>query len=68
MFTCMTIIDFLIEYNNGIKEIWEIKPSIYANTEKAKQKQFAAEEYCKSNNISKYRILTKEDLKNMKIL
>lgn len=60
--------DFLVEYNDGKKELWEIKPLIYANTEKARQKQFAAEEYCKLNGINGYRILTKEDLKSMNIL
>jgi hypothetical protein len=60
--------DFLVEYNDGKKELWEIKPLIYANTEKARQKQIAAEEYCKLNGINGYRILTKEDLKSMNIL
>ena len=60
--------DFLVEYNDGKKELWEIKPLIYANTEKARQKQIAAEEYCKLNGINAYRILTKEDLKSMNIL
>jgi len=60
--------DFLVEYNDGTKELWEIKPLIYANTEKARQKQIAAEEYCKLNGINGYRILTKEDLKSMNIL
>jgi hypothetical protein len=60
--------DFLVEYNDGKKELWEIKPLIYANTEKARQKQLAAEEYCKLNGINGYRILTKEDLKSMNIL
>jgi len=60
--------DFFVEYADGTKELWEIKPLIYANTEKVKQKQIAAEEYCKLNGINDYRILTKEDLKSMNIL
>jgi hypothetical protein len=60
--------DFLVEYVDGRKELWEIKPAAYSESEKVKQKQLVAEEYCRANNIALYRLLTKETLKEMNIL
>jgi hypothetical protein len=60
--------DFLIEYTDGRKELWEIKPAAYSESEKVKQKQLAAEEYCRANGIDAYKLLTKQTLEEMNIL
>jgi hypothetical protein len=60
--------DFLVEYVDGRKELWEIKPAVYADSAKVKQKQMAAEEYCRANRIDAYKLLTKQTLEEMNIL
>lgn len=60
--------DFLVEYVDGRKELWEIKPAVYADSAKVKQKQMAAEEYCRANGIDAYKLLTKQTLEEMNIL
>jgi len=43
--------DFLIEYNNGVKKMVEVKPSFYLNYQINKDKFKAAKEYCRRRNI-----------------
>lgn len=54
--------DFLIEFKDKTKEIWELKPKEFKDTIKNKAKKSFAIEYCLRNNINQYKILTKEDL------
>lgn len=60
--------DFLVEYVDGRKELWEIKPAAYSESAKVKQKQSAAEEYCQTHGIDAYKLLTKQSLEEMNIL
>ncbi len=60
--------DFLLIFQDGHKELWEIKPKIYCEKERTKLKAQAARQYCQQNNISLYRILTEVDLRILGIL
>ena len=60
--------DFLVEYVDGRKELWEIKPAAFSESVKVKQKQLAAEEYCRTHDIDTYKLLTKQTLLEMNIL
>lgn len=60
--------DFLVEYVDGRKEIWEIKPKEFATSRACQLKTEAAKKYCESEGISAYRILTRDELSQMGIL
>jgi hypothetical protein len=45
-----------------------IEDKIEAVVGKPKQKQMAAEEYCRANRIDAYKLLTKQTLEEMNIL
>lgn len=60
--------DFFVEYIDGRKELWEIKPAAFSESVKVKQKQLAAEEYCQTHDIDTYKLLTKQTLLEMNIL
>lgn len=53
--------DFLIEYNNGAKELIEIKPKYLLNDPIVKSKEYSAINYCENNNI-KYKFITEDDI------
>lgn len=60
--------DFLIEFSDGRKEIWEIKPKELINTVANKLKTEASIKYCEENKINNYVILCKDDLLEKGIL
>lgn len=57
--------DVLVEYVDGSKRLFEVKPAEFVNNEKTRLKSAAAIEWCKQNNVQSYEILTKQDLINM---
>lgn len=60
--------DFLVTFQDGHKELWEVKPKEFVNAEKNKLKEQASNEWCQQNNVLKYRVLTGDDLRQMKVL
>lgn len=60
--------DFLIEFSDGRKEIWEIKPKELIDTVANKLKTEASIKYCEENKINNYVILCKDDLLKKGIL
>ena len=60
--------DFLIEFSDGHKEMWEIKPKEFVESSACKLKTQAAQAFCSSNVIDLYVILTKNDLVSRGIL
>lgn len=60
--------DFLVEFTDGRKELWEIKPKQFVDNERTVLKKEAAIKYCKQASISSYKILTRENLIELKIL
>lgn len=54
--------DFIVEFVDGHKEMWEIKPKAFFESVKTKLKQAAAEEYCRINLIDSYRLLGKKEV------
>lgn len=54
--------DFIVTFSNGTKKMLEIKPAQFLDNEKTKLKSLAAQEYCKTNLIDEYQILTKKDI------
>lgn len=60
--------DFFVTFQDGSRELWEIKPIQLTKTKTALLKAEAAITYCKENGIDSYRVLTKEDLQNRKML
>lgn len=60
--------DFLVEFIDGRKEIWEIKPKEFVTSRACQLKTEAAKKYCETEGISAYRILTRDELSQMGIL
>jgi len=60
--------DFLIEFSDGRKEIWEIKPKELIDTTANKLKSEAALKFCPENGINDYYVLTRDELKSRGIL
>lgn len=59
--------DFFVSFSDGQKQLWEIKPKEFIDSERNKCKSFAANLWCEQNAI-KYFILTRDELLDMKIL
>lgn len=60
--------DFFVEFADGRKEIWEIKPKEFVASRACQLKTEAAQKYCAQEGIDAYVILTREDLKDRGIL
>lgn len=60
--------DFLIEFSDGRKEIWEIKPKELIDTTANKLKTEAALKFCPENGINDYYVLTRDELESRGIL
>jgi hypothetical protein len=60
--------DFFVEYTDGRKEIWEIKPKEFVDSRACQLKTEAAQKYCEKSAIDAYVILTRDDLKTRGIL
>lgn len=60
--------DFIIEYKDGHKEMWEIKPQKLTENEKTRLKELAADEYCATSGIQCFKILCKQQLQKLHIL
>jgi hypothetical protein len=60
--------DFLVEFSDGTRQIWEVKPSMFINTEKVQQKALASRKFCESEGINEYRFITEHDLRELKIM
>jgi hypothetical protein len=60
--------DFLVEYTDGRKEIWEIKPEAFVASRACQLKSEAAVKFCETEGISAYKILTRDVLVQMGIL
>lgn len=60
--------DFLISFSDGRSELWELKPKNFLETIACQSKAVAARVWCDDNDVSYYRLLTKDDLIEMKIL
>ena len=54
--------DFLVTFQDGHKELWEVKPREFVESEKVQLKSKAAKEYCQQAGITEYRILAKSEL------
>ncbi len=57
--------DILVEYNDGKKELWEIKPKNQTKMPKNLAKWQAASDYCKKRNIE-FVVLTERGLRMLK--
>ncbi len=60
--------DFFVEFSDGRKEIWEIKPKQFIDADANKLKSEAAQKFCLENGISNYYVLTREELISREIL
>jgi len=63
-FTHNYIPDILVEYINGKKELWEIKPKHQTTLPKNQAKWTYANNYCKSRNIE-FMVYTEKGLKEL---
>jgi hypothetical protein len=59
--------DFFIQFFDGRKEVWEIKPKRKINQLTIKKKTAAAEKWCQENGMT-YKIITETELKDMGLL
>jgi len=60
--------DFLVTFTDARKELWELKPAAFSNNTKTEIKQIAAKTWCFDNSVALYRLLSKEQLKQLGIL
>ena len=60
--------DFIVTFSDGHREMWEIKPREFINSEKVLLKADAARKYCEQNDIREYKILTGDSLREMNVL
>jgi len=60
--------DFFVEFSDGRKEIWEIKPKQLIDSEANKLKSEAALRFCSENGIANYLVLTRDELVTRGIL
>ena len=54
--------DILVTYDDGSKELIEVKPEYLVKDEKVQLKNMAAEIYCKENDIDKFSIWTEKEI------
>ena len=59
--------DFMIEFDCGIRELWEVKPIEFVNTEENIQKFNAARALCSARGWN-FRVVTLEDIERMEAL
>lgn len=57
--------DFIIEFVDNHKEMWEIKPKAFFCSDKTISKEKAAKIFCSKNSISSYRLLGKEEIDSL---
>ncbi len=57
--------DVLVEYLDGVKILYEIKPAQFVNSKRCLLKSEAARVYCQSHAIDDYQILTRTELEEM---
>lgn len=60
--------DFVITYQDGHREMWEVKPKFHRNAEQVKLKAEAARAWCEQNAIAAYQLLTDDVLKERGII
>lgn len=60
--------DFVVTFQDGHQEMWEIKPKEFIGAEKIRMKTEAAQEYCQRESISSYVILSRDELQQRGIL
>lgn len=60
--------DFLVTFADGHRELWEVKPKEFVNAKVNVLKASAAREWCTQNDVSEYRVLTGDDLREMKAI
>ena len=60
--------DFLVKFQDGHGELWEVKPKEFVAAEKNVCKAHAAIDWCSENAVSRYVILTGDTLHEMKII
>jgi len=60
--------DFIVTFQDGHREMWEVKPKEFITSQKNMLKESAAREWCMQNSVQMYRTLTGDDLKIMKVL
>lgn len=60
--------DFLVTFTDERRELWEVKPKEFVDTEKNRLKTSAAQRWCRDNAISVYLILTGDLLRERGII
>lgn len=59
--------DFIVTFESGVKEMWEVKPEQFLDTERVRNTTAAGTSYCGSNSMI-YRLLTKRVMESMGLL
>lgn len=60
--------DFIVTFQNGSREMWEVKPKEFVNSERTLLKSEAARGWCSKNDIRSYRLLTGDDLREIRAI
>ena len=60
--------DFLVTFQDGHRELWEVKPKEFIETEKNKLKTEVARMWCQENQVDKYELLTGDVLRQQGII
>tara|TARA_Y100000034_G_scaffold68413_1_gene82563 strand:- start:372 stop:833 length:462 start_codon:yes stop_codon:yes gene_type:complete len=60
--------DFLIKFSDGSKQMWEVKPAVFIESEKVQEKAKGARKFCEELGSIEYRFITEHDLREMKVV
>ena len=59
--------DFMVTFQSGVREVWEVKPEQFLNTERVRNTTEAGSQYCEQLGIV-YRLLTRRVMQALGIL
>lgn len=60
--------DFVVTFIDGHREMWEVKPKEFIDTEKVVLKSEAASIWCNQHGLTCFKLLTGDDLRSMSVL
>ena len=60
--------DFIVLFQDGRHEMWEVKPKEFLQTERVRNTCLAGEAYCREHGINSYRVITRDVLQALGII
>lgn len=60
--------DFVVTFQAGHREMWEVKPKEFIGSEKNVLKEEAGTSWCNQNGLTAYRLMTGDELRSMSVI